>query len=414
VTLGAAVLVGLGAAPASAGIQDDLCDRHECNLGGDDELKLGDRLSGMATGKPGVDVRAALYLVEFNSAGAITELVPASEVVTGRVKDNGKTDSLGVTSERVPGHPSGGWLFLGLADDRSLDLTERLGQLVAYGGPSLRLMGDGYAAQKPAGQPLTMDVIGQVNNMRYWVEYRDDAGKWTPVPGQGYYDSTKLPGPPNTRRQLAYTVPSSLTEGRSYQFRVNTSLNYGGSPDAPVANPSFAEWTVIPSRHPVSKDKGKDFDPALPPGQPDPDPDPGDGPGTDPAPEPDPDPSPGPGTTPSPGASGGPGSTGDSGTGNTGADDGPASSGADAGKPPPAAPTPRKKPTADPDATPTTPTGSVWGREPEPGDTSGPLLPASSGKSGLLAALAGLLLAAPLGWWLIVRRRDRRDTGESL
>lgn len=428
----ATLTLGPGVAHAAGPTQDALCDGYGgsggCRVSTDgDTINLGRRVNPTAWGNPGVDVTVMVYLVEFNSAGAITDLVPASAPARGRTRAVGAGQGVAndQTMQLVPyqpdGFPSGGWLFLGLADDTGLDLTKRIGQLIEYGGDTLRLMGDGYAAQKPVGTTLSLDVIGQVPGMKYWVEYRDESGRWVPVPGQGFHDAQRLSGPPSQRRQLSYVVPDTLTQGKNYQFRVNTELNYGGSPDLPVAHPAFVEWTVIPSTTPVSQGRGKDFDATLAPGKPDPTPgpgrpDPNPGPGTRPTGQPTSQPTSRPAAKPSrqPSATqsaqsaGRPTASATAGVGApTGASPSPAPSNT-------AAPTAKPSPTVDPQALTGTAAGSVWGKEAPAADPGTAALPASPKVARTVALLGLVLVLAPALWWALARRRDRRDPGETL
>lgn len=394
-----------GTAAHAGTMQDDLCagsgGPNGCSVSHtdmDDSINLGTRLGLSARGNPNVDVSLMVYLVEFNSAGAITDLIPASAPVTGRTSDPyGNFNGAQVTVFQPDGFPSGGWLFVGLTDDQGLDLTRRIGKLLQFGGDTLRLLGDGYAAQKPVGQTLTMDVMGQVPGIRYWIEYQDDSGAWVPVPGQGFHDSTRLSGPPSQRRQLSYHVPADLTVGALYLFRINSELNFGGAPNIPVAKPGYVEWTVMPSNSPVAKAKGKDFDPNLPAGVPDTEPTP------QPSPEPTPTPQPTPTPSPSASATHRPSGPGDSGGGGT--SQGPPASGSNSSAQ--QSPKPQTStPTEDPESADTINAGSVWGQEASTADSAGTPLPASSGTARLIALLGLLIVAAPVAVWLVMRRRD--------
>lgn len=430
----ATLTLSLGAAHAAGPTQGALCDGYGgaggCRVTTDDDtINLGRRVNPSAWGNPGVDVTLMVYLVEFNSAGAITDLVPASAPGRGRTRAVGSGQGVAndQTLQLIPyqpdGFPSGGWMFLGLADDTSLDLTKRIGQLIEYGGDTLRLMGDGFAAQKPVGTTLSLDVIGQVPGMKYWVEYRDDAGRWVAVPGQGFHDAQRLSGPPSQRRQLSYLVPGHLTQGRSYQFRVNTELNYGGSPDLPVAHPAFVEWTVIPSAVPVSQGRGKDFDPTLAPGKKDPAPgpgrpDPNPGPGTKPTGRPSARPSTQPSARPSAKPSGQPSAAQSAPAAvRPHTSSGPSAPAAGSPSPVPsasAAPTAKSSPTADPQAQAGSAAGSVWGKEASSAEAAAAAMPASPKVARSVALLGLVLVLAPAVWWSLTRRRDRRDPGETL
>ncbi len=223
-----------------------------------------------ATGNPGTLLTFQFYLVEFNSLGELTGLVASGEPVqaTTRALGGGRgdlRDPARLVPRTVPDVP-GGWGFVGLADDTSLDLTTRLGTVVEFGGRTLKLLGDGYADQKPVGVPLDLQVIGNVPGVGYWVEYLAPDGTWTALPGQGYDASQRLLSSPGEISHLTYTVPEGLVAGQPYRFRVNHHLNYGGAEDRPIASPAYNEWTVVPSEQGEARARGQNFDRTKGPG----------------------------------------------------------------------------------------------------------------------------------------------------
>ena len=289
-------------------------------------------------GNPGTRLVLQFYVVEFNSRGQVTGLVPSGEPAEGTTRalggGRGALDEVKLVPRAVPDVPSG-WGFVGLADDSSLDLSTRIGQVVEFGGATLRLLGDGYADQKPVGVPLEMHAIGNVAGVGYWVEYLAADGTWTPVPGQGYGAAQRLLSSPGEISQLSYVVPPELVAGQAYRFRVNHHLNYGGAEDRPIASPAYAEWTVVPSEHGVAGPRDEQLDPAKGPGVPDPEVPAGNdgGGGED-----------GPGETPGPGP---------------GAPTGPSAPSVPAAPEPSAAPSAPSAPSAPPSSPPPTPSASA-------------------------------------------------------
>jgi hypothetical protein len=425
-----AVPAALTASPALAAgaTQSALCDGYQagnCAITPDNGPIMSDGEPRGVTvyGRPGVQVSVQFYVIEFNRAGQITGLVPSGTPATGTTAEVRPGEGVLNGARIVPrtsGSLGGGWGFVGLADDGDIDLRRRLGTVVQFGGRTLRSLGDGFAEQKPVGTPLDLHVIGNVQGVGYWVEYRDANGDWVPVPGHGYGSATHLASTPGEISQLTYTVPGTLTRGREYTFRVNHHLNYGGSPDRPVADPAFLEWTVIPAATGEESGRGNNFDPGLGPGEEDGpddggpgdgdpgDGDPGDGP-EDPEPTQEPDPTDAPDPTPSPEPTpeddSGEDDSGedDSGEGDTGEDD------TGRNDPDEAA-----RPADDPDAEQQIDQAVVWGSEDmgTPLPSSAPQ-PAGEPVSWALGLFGAALLAAPVAWWAVGRRRDR-EAGERL
>ncbi|MBM9461774.1 hypothetical protein JK386_17925 [Nocardioides sp. zg-536] len=418
-----------GAAGKVGQSQSVLCDGYTagtCSVTTDSTVAAQDQLLRVsATGNPGAHLVLQFYVIEFNSRGELTGLVPSGAPVDGVTRDlgagRGRLDDARLIPQAVADVP-GGWGFVGLAADSSLDLSTRVGQVVEFGGRTLKLLGDRYAEQKPVGVSLSLHVLGNVPGVGYWVEYLADDGTWTPLPGHGYGAAQRLLASPGEISQLTYSVPTELTPGQPYRFRVNHHLNYGGAEDRPVADPAHAEWVVVPSEHGRTQPLGQQFDPTKAAGQPDPrtpgggsgggaggggaTPPPASPPATSPAapggaPAPDPtqgDDAPAPAAPrPADGEQATPPPVTPSPAGSTGPTDDASSAGA-APSAAPAAPAPAG-------------TATVWGDEPRAdaapraGETPRPLT------WSLTLALLGLV-AAP-GIWLWWRRRGMADRGES-
>jgi len=267
--IGAACLLILTAqVPASAGAgQDALCtgSGKACAIVSNDAVAANDQyLSVGVTGNPGIGVRVQFYVIQFNSDGAVTGLVPSGEPTAATTNAAGSAGVVRLvprTASTVPG----GWGFVGLADDDSIDLRHRLGAVVQFGGRTLKLLGDGFAEQKPVGVELDMHVVGNVPRVGYWVEYQDDSGDWVELPGQGYANPVRLDNSPGEISHIPYTLPSALTPGQRYQFRINHHLNFDGRPDVLIDEPSFVQWTVVPSATGASRARGKNLDPSAAP-----------------------------------------------------------------------------------------------------------------------------------------------------
>lgn len=408
----ATALVLLGAGSAHAGpMEDALCGSYQgtCSLAPSTSVASSDQLLGVtAQGSPGVRLLVQFYVVEFNSKGQVTALLPSGDPVEGTTNSRGHLSGPSVVPRSLPDVPSG-WGFVGLADDTSLDLTTRLGRVVELEGRTLKLLGDGFADQKPVGVALDMHVIGNVRGIGYWVEYLADDGRWTPAPGHGYGSVQRLRNSPGEISLLTYTVPAELVAGKQYRFRVNHHLNFAGSEDRPVAAPAYSEWTVIPSEQGKAQDRGQQFDPSKGPGAPDHE-GPGNGPGDGaPAPTPTPAPAPTPTPAPAPTAPGKP------------------------APPVPGAPLPSSPPTAAPSASPSpTPSTSPSSAPPVPaapsgaraadvdqvwGDEARVAMEARAGEtraevSWALALTLVALVASPV-LWVALRRRWARASEET-
>jgi hypothetical protein len=344
------------------------------------------------------------YVVQFNSAGRITGLVPFGAASSGKTTSSGpETVTLDLGSDlRV----EGGWAFVGLADDDSLDLTTRLGAVIGFGNNAPHLLGDGYAYQKPVATELDLQVVGN-KRAGYWVEYQDDRGKWVALPGQGYDDQIYLRNSPGEVGHIAYTVPDTLTQGKPYTFRLNTSLNYSGS--TLMAKAGFSEWTVVPSASPRKQGRGKNFDPTLPAGRADqPDPVPSYSP--TPTATATPTPTPSGGGTPQPSPGPGTGTPSATSTATASPTTGPSST------PTATAPQGQAGVPPSPSASASRPADSaVWGRE----ATAAPAWLSESRPAGTpMAIIAGIvvavLMAAPLAWWAWSRYHLARRPIEDL
>lgn len=414
------LLLGFVAPPTATADQNSLCTAaaEGCEVTtSKPSVNAGETLHVRARGNPGVEVSLRFFLIEFNADGAITGLVPQGPARTGTTSDRGRVDL-----EFAPGAgdgnaaSAGGWGFVGFTDDDSLDLTQRLGAVVAFGNSAVRLLGDGYAYQKPVGTELDLHLVGN-KRAGYWVEYAADDGTWVALPGQGPEAPINLRNSPGEIGHLPYTVPGSLIKGKPYTFRVNTVLNYSGS--TLLADAGFAEWIVVPSDNPRKQGRGENFDPTLPAGKPD---------RIEPVPSYSPEPSASatPTPTPTPSGSGTPAAT--------------PSPRPSATRTPSTRPTPSRRPTPgqqpsrsaqptqssgpSPAATPSSPPPTPWSTpSPDPtpsvtadsavwGDEASPppaapasTRPASLPVAATVAALLLLLVAAPLGWWGWSRHR---------
>ena len=412
-------MAGASAVAASAD-QSALCDgaRAGCSVKVDRTvLNSGQPLNTTVRGNPEVEVGLRFYLIEFNAAGAITGLSPQGPKQTATTSAQGRADLVfrpgaGDGDSSTPG----GWGFVGFADDDNLDLTERLGQIVAFGNSAVRLLGDGYAYQKPVEAELDMYVVGN-KRAGYWVEYQDDDGDWVPLAGQGPDDPINLRNATGEIGHIPYTIPAGLTEGKPYTFRLNTVLNYSGG--KLLKDAGFTEWIVVPSDSPKKQGRGKNFDPSLPAGKPD---------KVEPVPTYSPKPSESPTPTPSssatPSTSAKPSKKPSSRpTATRSPSVGPTSS-AIAMPTSSARPTPTTTPSAGPAQSPSststsaqpqpTPTpsasntvdGAVWGNEATPPPASPTATrPTSFPVAAATAVLLLLLAAAPLGWWGWSRHR---------
>lgn len=418
-----ALLIGFVAPTTARADQGALCDAAAEGCGvttSKSSVNAGETLHVRAQGNPGVEVSLRFFLVEFNSDGAITGLTPQGPARTATTSDRGRADL-----EFAPGAgdgnaaSSGGWGFVGFADDDSLDLAQRLGAIVAFGNSAMRLLGDGYAYQKPVETELDLHVVGN-KRAGYWVEYHDADGRWVPLAGQGPDAPINLRNTPGEIGHIPYTVPGDLIEGKPYTFRLNTVLNYSGG--TLLKDAGFTEWIVVPSGDPKKRGRGNNFDPSLPAGKPD---------RVEPVPSYSPKPSESPTPSPSPTPS-------DSGTPTAKPTPRPSVTRTPSARPSPSAtrsaqPTPSSNPTSTSTPTPTpsapqsspspspapsprvTDDAAVWGNEATPPPSQpASVRPASFPVAVAVAALLLLLAAAPLGWWGWSRHRLASQASEEL
>ncbi|HTW18313.1 MAG TPA: hypothetical protein VMF51_24530 [Nocardioides sp.] len=412
-------LVGPGHADAVGRTQSALCANNPgCALiTTTDTVNVGDFVFVNVRGNAGVQVGVRLYLVEFNAQGTVTALHPAGETATARTRDDGIYRGLRLVPEQPPESHAGGWLWVGLADDTSMDFTRRLGELIPYGGPAVRLLGDGYTHVKPVDRRLSMEVIGHVRGMPYWVEYQTEAGEWVDLPGYGEGHPQVLNSAPDKRERIEYSVPANFL-GRSEPYKFRIIREYGGQE-------ASAPWDVEPALlSDETETPGKDLDrdgvPDATPSDPTPsEPTPSVKPAPQPESKPAPDksgdekpdskpeatngPAPDPATTTTP-----PQQPDDGGGASTSADL--SAPGAPAGATAaavPVAPVPGQSSQLDA-------TGSVWGREPVVSHASGPILQTEAGVARAWGLLGLVLLLAPGGWWLFARRRAARELREPL
>lgn len=408
-------------------------------------------------GNPGVEALVQFYSIEFDAAGAITGLVPGG--APAKVRVSSPTPMI----PRATAGTAGGWGFFGLAADTSIDLRSRVGAVVEFGGRTLKLLGDGYAEQKPVGTPLEMWTLGNVKGVGYWVEYLADSGEWLPTPGHGYSSPTRAMTSPGEIAVITYTVPTDLAAGKRYRFRINSHLNFSGGPEQLVADPSYVEWNVVASAGagdggdegdggggagPVPAERGRQFDPNAGPATAPPPPEPSAPPSEEPSPPPSAEPTGAPEPTPptpsdSP-SSGGPDKSTEAPSDSAGQTP-PSKAQTPPAKTPPAQTPPEQTPPAQtppaqtpPPQTPPTPTAQnptppppgptrsqsrgpsatpgagspVWGEE-ESALTASPVEPASPQVSLAVAGALLAVLAAPVLWWT-VRRRERSPGGEDL
>lgn len=418
----AALLVGPLAVFAHAGgpQRSALCAGREiCAITPTAQVNVGEVLQLSVRGNSGARLDLQIYSVQFNRSGALTGLVPVGDVETRTTQAAASNLSVPMIADT---RTVSGWGFLGLTEEAGQAPDQRLGAFFGFGGAStMLLLGDGYAEQKPTGTPLEMHVVGTQPKVKYWVEYRNDSGTWTAVPGQGMTNAQSFETPSNEVAGISYQVPAHLTRGQGYEFRITSNLNYttGGNL---VATPAFTEWTVVPSATGgVEQDRGKNFDPSLAPGKPDPTNDPTTGPTAPPSAVPTHRPSV---STPGPGdGTGSAGPSGQPAIASPAAPTAPSGTGAPTAVPsgpPSPSPTPSASATASASARPTAgasgpsaPSGMVWGAE-ELGTPVAANRPAGRTVSGLLTVVGAVLLAGPLLWWLAHRHRTRTRPEDTL
>lgn len=217
-----------------------------CVISTDSWLREGSTPRVTIRGNPNVrgTVRVFRAVVE---QGRLTGLAPVS---TG---GDFFTDAHGIATIDLPIGSSasvgeGGWALVSLSDVTGLDTTRMVGRFVPFGSLTPRLLGDGWAERKPAGQTLDMQVVGAVPGETFRVEVKD-ADAW--------HDATAIGTTPTAAEDpqqvshVRWTVPRGLT-GTSHQVR----LRAVSDPDRTVS------WTFTPA---MEGDRAKRLAPFTPP-----------------------------------------------------------------------------------------------------------------------------------------------------
>lgn len=157
-----------------------------------------------------VDVQARL-LTGTGTAASTKAFGPRVSVTT----DGNGFGLAEVSLPELPDGEPGQSVLFAIADPQTADLTQVLGTWSLLASRTPHVQGDGYSDQKPAGQPLALQLDSALAGTTYFVEYADAAGAWRSVsdPASGTC------GDPAGTCVVRYTVPRGLPAS-DYAFRL--------------------------------------------------------------------------------------------------------------------------------------------------------------------------------------------------
>lgn len=136
----------------------------------------------------------------------------------------------------------GGWVFLSLAGQTGPDVSKAVGQFVPFAARIPFLLGDGYANEKPVGQPLEMQFVGAVPNTVFAVEYLTPDGVWQDATDTAP-DAVQVADSPEQISKIYYRVPRGLPADTVHEFRLRNLS------DSAVTD----SWPVLPSEQGVAQ-----------------------------------------------------------------------------------------------------------------------------------------------------------------
>jgi hypothetical protein len=164
------------------------------------------------TGNANVTVDLQAWLVTGTGTAAGTKAFGPKVPVTTDGNGFGLAE---MSLPELPDGESGQPVLFAIADPRTADLTQVLGTWSLLASRTPHVQGDGYSDQKPAGQPLALQLDSALAGATYFVEYVDAAGAWRSVsdPASGTC------GDPAGVCVVRYTIPRGLPAA-DYAFRL--------------------------------------------------------------------------------------------------------------------------------------------------------------------------------------------------
>lgn len=209
-----------------------------CSVQADFHQREGAAGAVMVTGRARTVVSLRVFRLEVVD-GRSTGINPVGEPVEVR------TDDSGFGSGNLPFNPlgpdqDGGWILVA-PDDVTWDSPSDIVGVVA--GLSARrptILGDGFAGEKPVGEPLELQVTNAIVNTRFTVEYLADDGSWIDVSSSG---APAVVSDPAGITSVSYTVPQGLAP-RPYYFRLLNLTDQSATPQ---------QWQVTPSLRPTAQ-----------------------------------------------------------------------------------------------------------------------------------------------------------------
>lgn len=182
------------------------------------------------TGRPGTTVEVELRRVSFTG-----QAVTAAAAFGPKVRVTTDGNGFGAADLAIPQLPAGeagGPVLFTLADSTGTGFREQLGTWSLLAATTPEVHGDGYAEQKPVGEPLELHLGAVRAGLAYTVEFTDGPGRTHVVSDP----SNQACWQPADTCVIRYTVPRGLSAA-SYPFRLVEQ----------VSGATVHSWTVQPA-----------------------------------------------------------------------------------------------------------------------------------------------------------------------
>lgn len=166
-------------------------------------------------GRPGTRVTLMAYQAIIDDQGQLAELTPlgaGQEVLTNSFG----AVSVEFTIPAVVTHESSGWALISVDGLSSTDTSMTVGTFVPFGARRPKILGDGYASDKPVGEVIEVQAVGAISGSRFVVEYQANDGQWHDIT-VGEAHASGSPAEPFT---IAYQLPRGLTD-EPHQLRLS-------------------------------------------------------------------------------------------------------------------------------------------------------------------------------------------------
>ncbi|CEH05708.1 hypothetical protein LJ112_10455 [Propionibacterium freudenreichii] len=250
VSVMALALTGPGVAVADEANDAALCAQadHPCSIRVAPVLREAASYPVTVAGATNTSTTVQTYRVLLDG-DRISALEPYGDAVPVKLNAAGIAQA-SVVMPKLSTNEAGGYVLVGLAGARGVDVSSMVGSFAVLGASRPTLLGDGYGDQKPVGQVLDLQYYGALSSARYTVDMQDDSDGWSEV------SAPEQPGDvaasPDAVGHLRYALPRGLPS-RQYSFRLrNTALgevvaNWHATPSlSPVMQPRSVMWTPPP------------------------------------------------------------------------------------------------------------------------------------------------------------------------